>query len=398
MRNVHNKEGDGTTVYALLIGIGQHLQHYSGFRKAPNARIVFKASEGFNRSSLALVSDTPNGVGVRANRSIVVNFGVDFVDQGSPSKKVTGPLDHIWQKYEQAQDVSGSQEDDAQKATAKQQAEEAAKKAAATQAAEETKKKEAEQKKAADVAKKEEAQKKKAEEVALKKEEAAKKKAEEAKKTTEGDATKKRIADGAKEEGEAAKRARGEQAEAEVAAAEVVAEVTIGLNKYTLALAGEKLLLSSSSDGNKKIPKDTLVVEWGDGAWRHAPPSAAEAPLYVTWDVNLATLVYSKAHQALLPLKKLIKEKPMCTSVMGYEPWPLGGGPGAALRASKSHFVLPADKHMPAIMKAVVGKTAVVGAWVMGYDEKKRTLKPEGWALVAAKQVIVAAGAPREVS
>lgn len=152
LRNMRQTDNTAVTVYAVLLGIGQHLQHYDGFRKSPNARLVFASSAGFNHGSLKLVSDTKNGVGIRADKPIVVNFGVDFTDMAavvsSPSKKVRGPLDLLWEKYETAlpEDEGAEDHDVDERIRLAKKAEQVTKEAEAKRKAEEDLKKKADKK------------------------------------------------------------------------------------------------------------------------------------------------------------------------------------------------------------------------------------------------------------
>jgi len=104
IRNVLNTERVAVTVYAVLIGLGQHLQHYAAYRKSPNARIAFTSSEGFNRGALTLITDTRNAAGIRCDRAIVTNYGLDFAPTehplSSPAKKFKGALDLFFAQVE----------------------------------------------------------------------------------------------------------------------------------------------------------------------------------------------------------------------------------------------------------------------------------------------------------
>ena len=113
IRNVASRDRTLISVWAVLLGLGLHLQHYSLFRKSPNARLAFDPKEGFNKGALTLITDTKNMSGIRAQSVVVINKGVDIAGaeqrepSGTPSKKFKGALEILWQKSEVALDDEG---------------------------------------------------------------------------------------------------------------------------------------------------------------------------------------------------------------------------------------------------------------------------------------------------
>ena len=93
------RSGAPQDLYAVLVGLGQYVNHYSGLRKSANAMIQLKPSLGFNRGSLHLVASNRNNSGIGGGGEICINYGVQFDLQtpcDTPSKRIRGALDNIF--------------------------------------------------------------------------------------------------------------------------------------------------------------------------------------------------------------------------------------------------------------------------------------------------------------
>jgi hypothetical protein len=86
------------TVFAVLIGAAQFVQHYVNIRKAPNAEWEFRPSEGFNEAGLLLRVRTRNACGIAAGADVVVNYGAkfDFAGSSASSPRFAGSLDALF--------------------------------------------------------------------------------------------------------------------------------------------------------------------------------------------------------------------------------------------------------------------------------------------------------------
>ncbi len=69
------------TVWAVLIGVAQYVQHFESYRPRANTILEFDASVGFNNSgegALKLVVATRTGVGIAAGAPVLLNYGMYF--------------------------------------------------------------------------------------------------------------------------------------------------------------------------------------------------------------------------------------------------------------------------------------------------------------------------------
>ena len=158
---------------------------------------------------------------------------------------------------------------------------------------------------------------------------------------------------------------------------------------------GGKVFLEALVAQNKKVAKDTMLAQWTLGEWEVA---SGDSPLVFT--LMPGTLVYAKAQQTLMPVKKLVQSRPLCTSLFGHDSWPLGtkGKTTEAYPQANIFALQQTDPTLETVFRAVTSNSSVVGAWVLAYDEKKTRFNPVAWALVAAKQINVPGGASLEAT
>ena len=67
-----------TTVWAVLVGAVQFVQHFQGHRARANAVLEFDPTRGFNNGALRVVAATRTGVGISAGLPMLLNYGPDF--------------------------------------------------------------------------------------------------------------------------------------------------------------------------------------------------------------------------------------------------------------------------------------------------------------------------------
>ena len=80
--------GDEVTVWVVLVGVCQFVQHYDGYRPRANCILEFDPSKGFNNcgagqagvsaAALTLKVATRNGAGISAGSPLLLNYGVSF--------------------------------------------------------------------------------------------------------------------------------------------------------------------------------------------------------------------------------------------------------------------------------------------------------------------------------
>jgi hypothetical protein len=77
------KAGEPRKIFAVLIGAAQYANNYLNIRKAPNAKLVFTPSRGFNEGSLQVQISTRSGAGIAKSSPILLDYGAAFQN---PSK------------------------------------------------------------------------------------------------------------------------------------------------------------------------------------------------------------------------------------------------------------------------------------------------------------------------
>jgi len=91
------KVGEPRTIFAVLVGAAQYANNYLSIRKAPNAKLVFTPSRGFNEGSLQIHICTRNGAGVAKGSPILLDYGPEFqAPQRSGGDTFRGALDAVF--------------------------------------------------------------------------------------------------------------------------------------------------------------------------------------------------------------------------------------------------------------------------------------------------------------
>ena len=77
------REDGGTTgpVFAVLVGVAQHLQHFQGIKARPNASLKCEPMLGFNNAgegALRIVCQTRGGYGIRVGGEILIDYGAAY--------------------------------------------------------------------------------------------------------------------------------------------------------------------------------------------------------------------------------------------------------------------------------------------------------------------------------
>ena len=353
VRGVRTAEDTLTDIYGALAGVAQYAQHYVNQTKAPNARFQWTSAQGFNSPSLALVACTPRNGGISKGSRITVNYGVDFDlfpdAPGAPALLKTS-LESIFKKQLELQ----KQEQEEQAPQTPQPPQPPQARTPEAEAAGEA-----------------ETLKRKAEEEAAANEAAKKRKLEEA--------------------------ARAAGAAGADSAGGAGARKTIEV--YTappaeLHLAGEKLVLTSSSPSNKKFPPSFTYKMWCSGSFVKAAEAPAGTPT-LPWEVTPTTVVYSSETKKLLPAKKLIKDHfPEATSFFGYAPWLIREAP-SAWKVKQPYQYAPGhdDNELLPVSAAAKTLSDTALAWVVKYDRTKGQLYPSHIGLFNVKQFSLQAGA-----
>ena len=70
-------KGQPTTVYFVLVGAGVFVNHFQGLKRAPNVKLVYDVTKGFNKGALSFVVCTRNKQGIGATE-LVMNYGLEF--------------------------------------------------------------------------------------------------------------------------------------------------------------------------------------------------------------------------------------------------------------------------------------------------------------------------------
>ena len=73
------EDGAAGPLCMALTGVGRHLRHYLGLRRAgPNTSLVVDVSSGANDGVLSLVARTRNQSGITARSPLALNFGNEY--------------------------------------------------------------------------------------------------------------------------------------------------------------------------------------------------------------------------------------------------------------------------------------------------------------------------------
>ena len=367
------QEGEARTVWAVLVGVAQYVNHYLGIRMAPNAKLVFTPASGFNEGALMLKIATRNGAGVAKGSPLLLDYGDSFnlaaakdAKDGAPVASVfRGALDVVFdsQKTHLPEEVAVHQEE--------VKAEE--------------------------------------EERVIEIEEENKRKAEE---ELQAAAAKKIKRD---KEALAAEKKQQELAKAKELAASVVPErlaATMLLNTLTEPpcefrlgkcadpASLEKCLMAvSTAPSNKKIKKHTLMMKWSDNTVAISSKES-DASASFSYQLEPGTWIYCKEAGAAMTLKKAFQERYQeYAQIFSYAPFTKGSLPKVLTEASKhvkeyrvdfSHKSF--DSCREDIIFAIDLARSAPGLqvlWIMKGSDDKKMVKPAGLAIVTTSQILL---------
>ena len=359
--------GLDVTIWAVLVGVCQFVQHYEGYRPRANCILEFDASKGFNNgvagaglagvsaAALKLKVVTRNGAGISAGSPLLLNYGVSFDlsagASGAEGVEFRGALDALFE----AQRAGLPAEAEANTALALQERQAVAERAAAE-----------------GMQKEQEEQDRK-----RKLEEEAKHQEEEAKRRKLEDDEQKRVA-----------RAVAEEVKPSLDA--VVNELQAP--KASFGHRGDKLFLVSLDATNKKIPKDTVIMTWTNEVGVKADECSAQE-----WDINLKSDILWKDNMKRYKLDKLLKELcPAVGDIWKCVPFPAGALPKVLVKKEPQKrygFISKAaekDLHYK-IIKLARSCTSVSVMWILKATPaaKAEKLEPCGLAIVTNKQMVL---------
>ena len=266
--------GRETSVWAVLIGCAQYLQHYSGIKRQPNCILEFDAQMGFNAGALQVRVRTVNKQGIKSQGAqLLLDYGSDPVPPALKDAAINGALDRMFADQKETMPKLVEEHEIAAQAEEKLMQEKEAEETAALA-----------KERAENLAKEQDNKKKEeAEKAAAIGAEAARKRAHEA------------------NDPEAAKKAKLCETIASLtspAAMDVVLEASTS-ESYSIKLLNK-------TPGNKKVNVGTVLASWTNSATL-ASASAAD-PARFQYQVGLKTHICLKGCLIMKPLDKALKE------------------------------------------------------------------------------------------
>lgn len=354
-----HRGGEKVTIYAILLGIAQFIQHYTGFRSRHNSILEFDPSHGFNAGCLKVVASTRTGVGIAAGSPVLLNYGTSYgfsaQQKHQSDDAYYGALDALF---------------DSQKRMLPTEAEQNKKKAAEEAAAKETAAAEAKDAEAAAVS----AAAQKAAEEALAAE--AQRKAEEEKQKQEAELN-------------ARKKAEEDKAKGNPEPHAVVS--TVAGHTAELVLIDGNLHLKNTSQTNKKLPVDTVLAAWSTSC---ALSSQVDGPEY---KLTFKSDIVDKTTMKRLKLDKYIKDRiQQTTEIFGYEPFPAGSAPKVlnkkGSKVLKWEYTGSDHAVVKQALEAARTSTTVLLAFIVKHVPAKGRVEPCGMCLVLPKATLLPGG------
>ena len=348
------REGLPKTLYFVMVGLGQYLNHYVGIKKKSNARLEVDPTKGFGHGSVELYAHTRNNVGIQSGMEILINYGSSFDltletpgQNDTPVKRIRGALDEfVTRKVKEQANLEAGGEDSEK---------------------EEQKKKEEEEKKKEEEKKEEEGKEKKEEE---------KKKKEEEKKKQEADA--------------AAGGAAGVSGPV-TGGGQVLAIISDPPGK--LLLQDHKLIFELQNATNKKLYPNVSLHTWTAGVCGKKEGDNG----CLDYDMKPGTYIYNRAQRRRETVSKMVTDT-KAVSVWGYKTFKEAGKSGKVMAPGMSQRTfIPKDR---ATMKEINGVVDAAKACVsveVVYvfkppEDSKKELAPAGLALVTKAQTILKPG------
>jgi hypothetical protein len=155
------------------------------------------------------------------------------------------------------------------------------------------------------------------------------------------------------------------------------------------ASSQSRLLLRNTTDTVKKLTKDTVLLTFSKDT-----TLAGDSECDFKWEVQLKTVIVSKATGKPMSLLKYIKEHHQNTKeIYHYMPFPAGGIPKVLVKKADNNFKFlytgPNKQHIYSVVAAVLTPGLCSLHWMVKFVPQKDRLEPCGLAVVLAKNVTV---------
>ena len=163
-----------------------------------------------------------------------------------------------------------------------------------------------------------------------------------------------------------------------------------------------KLVLKASCAANKKIPKDFVFKEYGQGVQLASQKTAnlLEPIPGVAFALSPTSWVYCNKTRSTMMFKKLVKDNVDVTSVYSFKPWPKisNGFESVKELLPKKHgqtWFLPLANEDLLVAKAAENCVILKLAWSMDIVDNKdgKEFRPKTLCLVCPGQVLLPGGA-----
>lgn len=344
------KEGRPRDIYAVLVGVGQYINHYQGIKRAPNAQLVFSPHLGFSLGALSVVASNRNGTGIAPGVEILINYGLEYdltigedLHAEPQAKAMRGVLDLMFeQQKNEASGTPGTAEvAELGKADLKEPS------LPANQGDEQNKPTPPE------------------EEGAPKEAPEKKRKKAGVEKTPKADEPRKVEVSGVDNpEVQSSAEVKSEGSD-EV----VLATLTSPVGRILLCQG--KIKFDLQAPGNKKLPPGTCLVGWTNGEVKKA-----DGPGDVPFSLAPNSRVYSRALKKVLTVSKLVKDHfNQATGIWKHKSFAAPGVVPKQLVADKDRTFICAER---SIFTQVLGAAKIATSfeiiYSMKYDENKKEL------------------------
>jgi hypothetical protein len=151
------------------------------------------------------------------------------------------------------------------------------------------------------------------------------------------------------------------------------------------------LLLKNTTDTNKTLSKDTILLIFAQGT---AVSLGSDCDF--EWRMNLKTDIVCKSSKTRMRLDRYLKEHPDTNEVFRHEPWTAGTLPKALVMKPNEDTMKflcksPKSAHVYAVVSAAQVSSLCSLLWMVTFadDNKKRRLEPCGVAVVLNKTLTI---------
>ena len=149
------------------------------------------------------------------------------------------------------------------------------------------------------------------------------------------------------------------------------------------------LLLRNTTDTNKKVPKDTVLLSFSKET-----TLSVDSECDFKWEMHLKSDIVCKTLGKRIKLDKYIKDHHQNTKeIFRYIPFPAGGVPKVLVKRDEKHFKFlysgPNKQHMYSVVAAVLTPGICSLHWMIKFVAGKDRLEPCGLAVVMNKSVTV---------